>query len=95
MFRRFRSALRARRAAMLEAEVLVFRFGARGVAMARTFAQDTAATEARRRHYRWVARIAERRYLDVASLDTATRYAEVERWQRRHGTCGRGVQVVS
>jgi hypothetical protein len=95
MFSRFRSALQARRVAMIEAEVLVFRFGARGVAMARSFAEDSAATETRRCHYRQVARLAARRHRELAGLDAATRYIEVARWKRRRATGDGGIRVVS
>jgi hypothetical protein len=95
MFRQVRSALQARRAAMVEAEVLVFRFGARGVAIARSFAEDSAATETRRRHYREVARLAARRHRELADLDAATRYIEVARWQQRRATGESGMRVVS
>jgi hypothetical protein len=85
MFTRFWSALRARRAAMLEAEALVYRFGPRGVEMAQTFSRDQSVSEDRREHYRRVARIAERRERDIAGLDIATQYCEMARWQRRRG----------
>jgi hypothetical protein len=52
-------ALEARRAAMLEAEALVYRFGSRGVEMAQTFSGDRSVSEERRAHYRLVPRIAE------------------------------------
>ncbi len=85
MFNRIRSALMARRAAMLEAEALVYRFGVRGVEMAQTFARDPSVSEERREHYRRVARVAERRHLGIDGLDTATQYYEMARWQRRSG----------
>ncbi len=62
MISRMMSALKARRSAMLEAEALVYRFGSRGVEMARAFAGDASISEARRKHFRRVARIAERRH---------------------------------
>ena len=85
MFSRIWSALAARRAAMLEAEALVWRFGSRGVEMAQAFAWDPSLSEARRAHYRRVARIAERRHLGLKGLDVATRYCEMARWQHRRG----------
>ena len=85
MFSRIWSALRARRVAMLEAEALVYRFGARGVEMAQIFSQEPSVTEARRDHYRRVARIAERRHIRINRLDIATQYQEMARWQRRRG----------
>lgn len=85
MFNRIWSALQARRAAMLEAEALVYRFGLRGVEMARNFSDDQSASEERREHYRRVADIAERRHLDIKGLDIATQYHEMARWQRRRG----------
>jgi hypothetical protein len=85
MISRIVSALEARRAAMLEAEALVYRFGSRGVEMARTFACDTWVSEERREHFRHVARIAERRHLGIKGLDIATQYYEMARWQRRRG----------
>ena len=42
-------------------------------------------SEARREHYRMVARIAERRHLGIKGLDVATKYYEMARWQRRRG----------
>ena len=86
MFSRIWSALAARRAAMLEADALVWRFGSRGVEVAQSFACDPAVSEARRAHYRRVARIAEHRHLGLKSLDVATRYTEMARWQHRRGT---------
>ena len=85
MFTRIWSALQARRAAMLEAEALVYRFGSRGVEMAQTFSRDQSVSEERREHYRRVARIAERRHLGIKGLDIATQYYEMARWQRRRG----------
>ena len=85
MFNRIWSALKARRAAMLEAEALVYRFGARGVEMAQAFSGDQSVAEERRAHYQRVARIAERRHLGIKGLDIATQYYEMARWQRRHG----------
>jgi hypothetical protein len=81
-----RAALERRRAAMLEAEALVSRFGSRGVAMARTHASDPTASDARREHYRRVARIAEHRHGRLSALDVSTRYDELERWCRRRGS---------
>lgn len=77
------SALKARRAAMLEAEALVYRFGSRGVEMAQTFSRDQSVSEERREHYRWVAQIADRRHRGIDGLDIATQYYEMARWQRR------------
>ena len=71
--------------AMLEAEALVYRFGPRGVEMARTFSGDEAVTEGRRDYYRRVARIAERRNEGLRGLDVATQYYEMARWQHRRG----------
>jgi hypothetical protein len=89
------SALEARRAAMLEAEALVYRFGSRGVEMAQTFAGDTSVSEERRQYFRRVARIAERRHLDIKGLDTATRYCAIARWQHRPGNLiGRGLPFI-
>ncbi len=85
MFASMWAALKARRAAMLEAEALVYRFGSRGVAMARTYSQDESVSAERREHYRRVARIAERRHLGITGLDIATQYYEMARWQRRRG----------
>ena len=85
MFSRIWSALKARRAAMLEAEALVYRFGSRGVEMAQTYSRDQSVSEERREHYRRVARIAERRHLGIKGLDIATQYYEMARWQRRRG----------
>jgi hypothetical protein len=85
MFSRLWSALRARRAAILEAEALVYRFESRGVAMAQTYAQDKSVSEGRRDYYRRVARIAQRRHLGIKGLDIATQYYEMARWQRRRG----------
>jgi hypothetical protein len=84
MFTQIRSALRARRAAMLEAEALVYRFGSRGVEMAQTFSRDQTVSEERREHYRRVARIADRRNGTLEGLDIATQYTEMARWQRRY-----------
>lgn len=85
MLSRIRSALERRRAAELEAEALVWKFGARGFEMARTHSGDECTSEERREHYRRVTRIAERRYRGLNGLDTATRYEEVARWRRRRG----------
>jgi hypothetical protein len=91
MFARIWAALRARRAAMLEAEALVYRFGSRGVAMAQTYSKDRSVSEERRGHYRRVARIADRRQTGIQSLDVATRYGELARWRSRAGALiGRG-----
>ena len=86
MFSQIWSALRARRAAMLEAEALVYKFGSRGVEMAQTFARDQSVSEARRAHYGRVARIAERRQRGLKGLDIATKYYEMARWQHRRGS---------
>jgi hypothetical protein len=83
MFNRIWSALQARRAAMLEAEALVYRFGSRGVEMAQAFSCDQSVSEDRREHYRCVARIAERRNDGLKGLDIATKYYEMARWQHR------------
>lgn len=85
MISSIRSALEARRAAMLEAEALVYRFGSRGVEMAETFSRDPTVTEQRRAHFRRVARIAGRRHLGIKGLDIATQYCEMARWQHRRG----------
>jgi hypothetical protein len=85
MFARMWAELQARRAAMLEAEALVYRFGSRGVAMAQTFSQDQSVSAERRDHYCRVAGIAERRHLAIKGLDIATQYYELARWQRRRG----------
>ena len=85
MFTRIWSTLRARRAAMLEAEALVYRFGSRGVEMVHTYSCAQAVSEERREHYRRVARIAERRNGSLEGLDVATQYTEMARWLRRHG----------
>ena len=79
---------------MLEAEALVWRFGSRGVEMAQTFSRDPAVSEARRAHYRRVARIAEHRHLGLKSLDVATRYIEMARWQHRRGNMIDGGQPL-
>ena len=81
-----RAALERRRAAIVEAEKLVWVFGSRGVAMAFAYARDTTASEERREHYRRVARIAERRHHFMDGLDLATKYEEVKRWRRRRGS---------
>lgn len=86
MFSRIFSALQSRRVAMLEAEALVYRFGARGVEMAQTFACDQSVSEERREHFRRVARIAHRRYEFYRSLDTATKYTEDAVWRGRRGS---------
>ena len=85
MFKRIWSALKARRAAMLEAEALVYRFGSRGVEMAQAYSGDQSISEERREHYQLVARIAERRHSGINGLDIATQYCEMARWQRRRG----------
>jgi hypothetical protein len=85
MLARIMSALARRRAAAQEAETLVWVFGSRGVAMARSRAEDATASEAQRAHCRRVARIAARRHRALASLDTASRYAERARWQGSAG----------
>jgi hypothetical protein len=85
MFTRFWSALQARRAAMLEAEALVYRFGSRGVEMAQNYSDDQSVSDGRREHYRRVARIAENRHLAIKGLDIGTQYYEMARWQRRRG----------
>ena len=85
MFSRIWSALRAGRVAMLEAEALVYRFGARGVEMAQIFSQEASVAEGRRDHYRRVARIAQRRHIRINDLDIATQYHEMARWQHRRG----------
>jgi hypothetical protein len=79
MFIRISSALHARRKAMLEAEALVYRFGARGVEMAQTFAGDPSVPEERRDHYSRFARIAKRRHVRINRLDIATQYSEMAR----------------
>ena len=85
MLKRIWPELRARRAAMLEAEALVYRFGSRGVEMAQTFACDQSVSDQRREHYRRVAHVAARRHLGIRGLDIATQYYEMARWQRRRG----------
>ena len=81
MFSRIRDAIRARRAARLEVEALVWRFGSRGAEMARTFAGDGPVPEDRRSHYRRVANIAGCRHAQLTGLDTATRYEVLARWR--------------
>jgi hypothetical protein len=76
MFDRIRSALAARRAAMLEAEALVLRHGSRAEAIANAFAANPLGRAARHRHYAKVAVIARRRYDLFRRLDTATRHDE-------------------
>jgi hypothetical protein len=76
-------ALQARRAALLEAEALVHQFGSRGVETAETCSGDPSVSEARRAHYRRVARIAERRHPWITGLGVATRYGEMARWRHR------------
>jgi hypothetical protein len=85
MIRRIWPALKARRAAMLEAEALVYRFGSRGVEMAQNYSCDQSVAQERREHYRRVARIAENRHQSINGLDNATQYYEMARWQRRRG----------
>ena len=80
---------------MLEAEALVYRFGSRGVEMARTFSDDEAVTEERRGYCRRVARIAVRRNDGLRGLDVATQYYEMARWQhRRDNLIGGGHPLV-
>jgi hypothetical protein len=90
-----RAAPERRRAAMLEAEALVSRFGSRGVAMAQTFACDRMVDEERRHHYRRVARIAKDGHRTLVELDTATRYEELEQWTRRPGSMIRPSELSS
>jgi hypothetical protein len=78
MLNRVVVAMQAQRAAVREAEALVYWFGSRGIEMARTNASDQSVTRDRQAHYRRVARIAERRHLGLMSLDTATRYCELD-----------------
>ena len=85
MLSRIWAALQARRAAMLEAEALVYRFGSRGVAMAQIFSCDQSVSEGRREHYRRVALIAKNRQRGLKGLDVATQYYEMARWQHRRG----------
>ena len=85
MISRLSAALQARRAAMLEAEALVYRFGSRGVEMAQTFSRDESVSEERREYYRRGARIAEKRRLSIKGLDVATQYYLKARWQHRRG----------
>jgi hypothetical protein len=85
MLSRIIRALRARRAAMLEAESLVISYGERGSAIARALAGDPLANDARRAHYRRVARIARRRDASLQGLDTATKYDVVNGWRSRRG----------
>jgi hypothetical protein len=85
MLSRIRSALRVRPDAMLEAEALVYRFGSRGVEIARNFSGDQTVTAERRSYYRRVACIAERRNNGLRGLDVATEYCEMARWQHRLG----------
>ena len=54
--------------------------------MAQAFARDPSVSEARRAHYGRVARIAERRQRGLKSLDVATQYHEMARWQHRRGS---------
>jgi hypothetical protein len=69
MFTRIRSVLRARRAAMLEAEAFVVRYGSRCAAAAGALARDPLADDRRRAHYRRVARLAVRKYDLYCGLD--------------------------
>ena len=77
MIGRIRAALRARRAVIREAEILVGSFGARGVAMAEGFAVDPNVSAERRAHFGKVAHHARRRNDFLSSLDTASRYVEL------------------
>jgi hypothetical protein len=86
MLARLREALRHRQAAAREAEALVWRRGARGVAMARAAAENPHQGEDRRRHWRLVLRIAERRFAALDGLDTATMYEVGNSWAQRRGS---------
>lgn len=79
MLGQIRGALQRRRAAIREAGALVWQFGARGVAMAESFAQDPLVGPERREHYRRIARHARRRQAYLESLDTGSRYEEMSR----------------
>ena len=86
MLSRIWAAMRARRAAMLEAEALVMSsasVAARSLARGR---RTPPRAMTRPAHYRRVARIATRRDELSAGLDTGTKYDEVENeWRRRRG----------
>jgi hypothetical protein len=86
-FSRIMCALTRRRAAAREAETLVSVFGARGVEMACTRAEDPSISATRRAHCRRVAHIAERRHQALTALVTASRYAERARWRAPAGRC--------
>jgi hypothetical protein len=85
MFSRVRAALLRRQAAIVEAEALVWRWGARGVEMARAYSDCPLSTEERRAHYRRVTRLAARRHRFLDGLDIATRYEVLAGWKRRRG----------
>jgi hypothetical protein len=75
-----------RHAAVVEAEALVWQRGARGVAMAKAAAADPRQEPERRRFWRLVVRIAERRLAQLAGLDTATAYDVGNAWAQRRGS---------
>jgi hypothetical protein len=89
MWGRLIAAWERRRRAGQEAEALVWRFGSRAAAVARSFEAGPGANRSQREHYGLVARIAERRHRDLVSLDVGTRYAESARWQSRRAGAGR------
>ena len=86
MLGKLRNALQRRHAAVVEAEALIWRRGARGLALARAAAADAHQGEVRRRHYRMVAAIAERRLVALDGLDTATAFDVGNRWAQRRGS---------
>ena len=79
MFAIVGAAIKRRRNAVREAEALVGHFGRRGVEMAEGFAVDPNVSANRREHFRRVAHHARRRHEFLKSLDTTTRYLELDR----------------
>jgi hypothetical protein len=83
---RLRASLKRRQEAARAAEALVWCRGSRGLAMARQAAADPHQSAQLRRHWRLVARIAERRLAQLEGLDTATAYAVGNAWAQRPGS---------
>ena len=75
-----------RRAAMLEAEALVYRQDRAGLRMAAEFAADTGRSFEERRYYVRVLRIAIERQCLSRGVDTGTRYCLHEQWRNRRGS---------
>lgn len=74
------------RLARREAEALVYRFGAEGVAVAREQERQALSEPLPARLYAWLVRLlAQQDYELLTRLDTASRYEVLANWRSRPG----------